>query len=193
MSKFTEGMDVVVITDNSVVEGKIEKVFDEIEMVLVRRTENGELFKASFDKVGIIEKKVTAEEETPNEPEKEIREGAKVITRQEFIDALHEVTSLEGMVGEERVKEIKDPSLTMLKGLTIFLIGTQISDKLFAESEEIEITREELKEQIMDNTKPDELSNMIDNQMSSTSLDIIGLLSTLVLMKLVCVLFDETK
>lgn len=99
MSKFTEGMNVVVITNNSVVEGKIREVFDEVKIIFVDRP-NGEVLKVPFDRVGIVEKKATVEEDVPTEPEEEVKEESNenedptvMIARSEFILKCAEVCS----------------------------------------------------------------------------------------------------
>lgn len=187
MSKFSEGTRVVVIEDNEVKRGTIKSTYSALEIAVIE-FDDGEVEKVGFDQLGIEpETKVQKNREVKTESQ----EGAKVITEDQFIEAVNYVTSPKGMLGD-KVDEV-DPSSVMIKGVVIKIIGMRIGKKLFQDKEEIEITKDQLEEVIKENTDPNELSKMIDNKMSMVRLLPISLLSALVLPELVHILFDDSE
>ena len=186
MSKFNKDMRVVVIDEhNQVRKGVIVNVHDILEIAIVK-FDDGNVEKVSFDYLGI-------EPETKSQGNQAVKvesqEGAKVITKDQFIEALNFVTTPEGMLGDQ-ADEI-DPITLMIKGMTVMCVGMRMSEKLFQDKEEIELTKDKLKDIIKDNCNPKEVAQSTGGKMSVADVFPISMLSALVLMKLVKILFSE--
>ena len=117
------------------------------------------------------------------------KDETRVITKDQFIEAVNFVVSPEGMLGD-KAKEI-DPMSFMIKSMSVLVVGIEISKKLFEDKKEIEITRDQLRDVIVENTLPGEVAKMVRNKMSISDVLPIALLSVMVLSKLESVLFDE--
>lgn len=188
MSKFKTDMRVVVIDENNEVrKGVINTVYEDIEIAIVK-FDDGNVEKVHFSYLG-IEPDTKVQENQAFKTESQ--EGAKIISKDRFIEAVQYVTSPEGMLGD-KVGEI-DPMSVMIKGMAVMLVGMRISEKLFQDKEEIEITKDQLSDVIEENTCPTEISKSIDGKMSVSQVLPISLLSALVLMKLINIFFDDSE
>lgn len=186
MSKFNENMRVVVIDEhNQVRKGVINTVYESMEVAIVK-FDDGNVEKVHFSYLGIDPETKVQEKQAVKA---ESQEGAKVITRDKFFEALSFVTSPEGMLGDQ-ADEV-NPINLMIKGMTVMCVGMRISEKLFQDKEEIELTKDKLKEIIKDNCNPKEVAESTGGKMSVADVFPISMLSALVLMKLVKILFDE--
>ena len=184
MSKFTEGTRVVV-NNFGIRYGVIDRLYNDLKIAIVK-FDDGNVEKVHFSDLDIEpETKVQEKQEVKAESQ----EGAKVITKDQFMEALDYVTSPEGMLGD-KVVEI-DPMSLMLKSMAISIVGLTIKDTLFQDKEEIEITKEQLKDVITEKTNPVEVLKTVDNKMTIGQIFPIAMLSMLVLSKLTRVLFDE--
>ena len=192
MSKVKYGLNVNVIGENNqILKGVVKTAYDEVNMALVE-FEDGNIEKVPYKLIGIdaLSTNDNQERVEPKEPEK-IQDGAKVITKDRFIEVVNYVTSPKGMLGD-KVGEV-NPMSAMIKGMGVMIVGMRISDKLFEDKEEIEITKDQLKEVITENTMPTALVNSIDGKMSVSQVIPISLLSALLLLKVVMILFDESE
>lgn len=200
MSKFREDMRVTVTTaDNELKKGTIKNVYDDIETAIVK-FDDGQTCKVPFSQIVVCIEPNCQEmpesdiQETP-EVKTEVQEGAKVITRDQFDEALGYLTSPEGMldgIPKDKADEVDSLSL-MLKGMTIMIVGSEIAEKLYQDKEEIEITKDQLREVITDGTNLEAIAKSINNEMSVTKVLPIALLSMLVLLKLVKIFFDDSE
>lgn len=188
MSRITEGTRVVVIENGELKRGVVKNTYDFSDTVIVQ-FDDGTTKKENAWDVAI--ESVAEPTENVQEPNNDRVEGAKVITKKEYMDALNFVTSPEGMLGD-KVGEI-DPMSVMIKGMSVMLVGMRISEKLFQDKEEIEITKDHLSDVIKEKTCPTEISNSIDGKMSVSQVLPISLLSALVLMKLINIFFDDSE
>lgn len=189
MSKFREGMLVVIIGENNeILRGTVKTVYDPLKVATVELPD-GSLGKVKFSDMGIVEESQSVEE-TP-EVKAEVQEGAKVITKDQFIEALEQVTSPEGMLGD-KVTEV-DPISLVVKGATVMIVGTMIAEKLFQDKEEIKITKDQLRQEIAKNTTPSAIAESTDGEMSKRQVLPIALLSLLVLSRLINIFFDDSE
>lgn len=188
MSKFRTGLRVVVIGENHEIrKGTVKSVCEEISVAIVNM-DDGNVEKVHFSHMG-IEPETKAQKNQAVKTESQ--EGAKVITKAQFIEAVHYVTSPEGMLGD-KAGEI-DPMTLMIKSLAVVCVGMNMVEKLYQDKEEIEITEDQLKDAIRDNTNPVEVAKTTDGKMSISQVLPISLLSVLVLLKLIDILFDDSK
>lgn len=188
MSKFRTGLRVVVIGENHEIrKGTVKSVCEEIGVAIVS-TDDGNVEKVHFSRMD-IEPETKAQENQAVKTESQ--EGVKVITKDQFIEAVHYVTSPEGMLGD-KAGEV-DPMNVMITGMSVFIVGMHISEKLFQDKEEIAITKDQLKEIIIENSNPDEIAKTTDGKMSVFQVLPISMLSMLVLHKLITILFDDSE
>ena len=185
--KFEIGDRVSTIIDNQMFEGYIKGLHLELPIpIAIIEFDDGTYAKVNIDNI-IPEHKDQEKQAVKNESQ----EGAKVITKDRFIEAVNHVTSPEGILGD-KVGEV-DPMVVMLKSMSVAIVGLKISEKLFQDKEEIEITKDQLKDTIRDNTNPVEIAKTTDGKMSTVQALPIATLSTLVLMKLINILFDDSE
>jgi hypothetical protein len=194
MSNFREDMRVVVIGENNEIrKGTIKNVHDDIETAIVTM-DDGNVEKVKFSNMGIDREKNQVVEEIP-EVKSDIQEDAKVITKDQFGDALCYLTGPDGMlegIPKDEADKL-DPMSLMIKGMTVLIVGKEIEKKLYQDKEEIEITKDQLREVIVENCNPDAIAKSIDNEMSADKVLPIAILSTLLLLKLTTIFFDDSK
>lgn len=184
MSKFKENMVVGLNVDGEIQRGVIKTLYHDLGIAIVEM-ENGDTKKVRLD--GLI---VLDENEPVEEVESESIEGAKVITKDQFIEAIHVLVSPEEML---KIMSNVDPSKVMIRGLSVLCVGLNMTDKLFQDKEEIEITKDQLFEAISENTKPSAIVDSVDGKMTVSQVLPISLTSGLVLMRLLHILFDEKE
>lgn len=189
MNKFKVGVRVIVIGDNQEVrKGVIQSLFEEMRLSIVK-FDNGDVEKVRFDNMCIDPETKAQDEKAPEPVKNESREGVKVITKTQFTDILMSITTPEGMLGD-KVNEV-DPMSLMLKSMAVIVVGRNISNELFQDKEEIEITRDQLREVIKENCKPSALVKSVDGKMSLIDVMPIALLSGAVLSEIIFILFDD--
>lgn len=188
MSKFNIGDRVMTIENGEIRKGVVHNVFDSVPVIIVE-FEGGNIEKVAVDRLALEPKTEVKPEAEAQEKKTESQDGAKRITKTEFIDAVNYVTSPEGMLGD-KVTDV-DPTSLMIKGMAVSIVGFKISDKLYGDNDVIEITREQLKEVIAEKTNPIAMAESTGGKMSTTSVFPIAILSAVVLTKLVHILFDE--
>lgn len=190
--KFEIGDRVLTIIDSKMYKGTIKRLhLDLPRPVAIIDLDDGRKVKAYITDIIPEPKEVKEEPEKVQEEKTESQDGAKVITKDQFIEAVHHVTSPEGMLGD-KVGEI-DPMNVVIKGMTVFIVGMRISEKLFQDKEEIEITKDQLKDAIKENSDPVEIAKTTGDKMSISQVLPISMLSMLVLHKLIAIFFDDSK
>lgn len=188
MNNFNVGDHVMTIENGEIRKGVVNKVFPGMPVIFVE-FEDGNIEKVAVDRLALEPRKdVSSDAETP-EKKTESQNGAKRITKTEFINAVSRVTSPEGMLGDKSTDV--DPMSLFLKGMAVHIVGLKICDKLFGDNDVIEITRGQLKKAIIENTTPGAISESVNGQMSIESVFPISLLSVLVLKKLIFDFFGE--
>lgn len=194
MSKIRENLRVVVIGENNEIrKGTVKSVCPEIRVAVVKM-DDGNMEKVPYDCISVDESRnenVSSEPEKVQEEKTESQDGAKVITREAFNNAVNYVTSPEGMLNGKDIDV--DPFSLMIKGMTVMIIGMKIGDDLYKDKKEIEITKDQLKDVIKEKTNPRKVAEYVDNKMSVADVFPIAMLSSLLLMKAVTILFDDSE
>lgn len=114
--------------------GKVVKVHDYADIAVVSFDDNGDVGKVSLS--ALVEIQPQADQVV--DVKIEIPEGAKKISRAEFMDAITQVTKPDKIV--ERLGAEKG----MLAGLNALVMGMKLTERLFGEDEIIVITRDQL-------------------------------------------------
>lgn len=189
MSKFRMGTKVVVIGENNEIrKGTVKSVCEEISVAIVNM-DDGNVEKVHFSHMG-IEPETKAQENQAVKTESQ--EGVKIITKAQFIEAVQYVTSPENILNGKAIEEI-DPMSLMLKSMAVMCVGMNMVEKLYQDKDEIELTKDQLKDLIAENTNPIEVAKNIDNKMSVSQVFPISLLSALILIDIVKILFDDSE
>jgi hypothetical protein len=144
------------------------------------RADDGEIQKIPYDCL-FVEKKPEREEKP--------REDVRTIRKDDFVAALHKVTTPESMVGAENVDKV-DPSALSIHSLAIFLAGMMIVRKLYDEAEEVVTNREDLVHFILVNCAPSKLGEASD--MSPDTLVSLGVECALIVPRVIPILFGDT-
>ena len=118
--------------------GKVVKVHEYADIAVVSFDDNGDVGKVSLS--ALVE--VQPQESRIVDVKIEIPEGAKKISRAEFMDAITQVTKPDKIV--ERLGAEKG----MLAGLSALVMGMKLPERLFGEDEIIVITRDQLFQEI---------------------------------------------
>lgn len=193
--KFEIGDRVLTIIDSKMYKGTIERLhLDLPRPVAIIDLDDGT--KGKFYITNIIpepkeSKEVKEEPEKVQEEKTESQDGAKVITREAFNNAVNYVTSSEGMLDGKDID--LDPFSLMIIGMTVMIVGMKIGDDLYQDKKEIEITKDQLKDVIKEKTNPRKVAEYVDNKMSIVDVFPISMLSALLLLKAVYILFDDSK
>lgn len=161
--------------------GKVVRMYGELGIAIVR-FESGQVIKIPVDFLAEVEQK--------NEnQETKIPEGAKRISKQEFLDAVMTVTSLDQIAGS-RSGEV-DPMKLLFGGMTIVIVGTHIKEELYQDKEEIFLTEDQLKDALCKGCSPDKVAASVDNKMNIAKVLPISMLSLLVLKGIIPILFGD--
>jgi hypothetical protein len=189
MSKFKTDMRVVVIDENNEVrKGVINTVYEDMEIAIVK-FDDGNVEKVHFSYLG-IEPDTKVQENQAFKTESQ--EGAKIISKDRFIEAVQYVTSPENILHGKAIENI-DPMSLMIKGMAVMCVGMNMVEKLYQDKEEIELTKDQLKDFIAENTNPIEVAKNIDNKMSVSQVLPISILSALILIGIIEILFDDSE
>lgn len=181
-----ENSTVKVVTDNPFFAGltgtgKVVRVYSDLDIAIVR-FENGQVVKIPVDYL------VEVEQKNENQ-ETKIPEGAKRISKHEFLDAVMTVTSPDQIVGS-RSGEV-DPMKLLFGGMTVVIVGTHIMEELYQDEEEIFLTEDQLKDALGKGCSPDKVAASIDNKMNIAQVFPISMLSLLVLKGIIPILFGD--
>lgn len=134
--------------------GTIERVYNDLEVAIVN-FENG-IEKVTFDRLGIwVDVNATKDESVP---------GKKIITKDDFVKAVDFVCQPENMLDGRAGKKIDDEEKLSRLGFQCLLFGFIMVGEIYGESEEIEVTREELEHLIIENCSPAKLGELTNNQ-----------------------------
>ena len=145
------------------------------------RTDDGEIQKIPYDCLFVEEKKPEREEKP--------REDVRTIRKDDFVAALHEVTTPKSMVGAENVDKV-DSSTLSIHGLAIFLAGMMIVHKLYDEAEEVVTNRDDLADFITTHCTSSELGKT--SGMSPDKLVCLSLECSMVIPKVIPILFGDS-
>lgn len=114
--------------------GKVVKVHDYADIAVVSFDDNGDLGKVSLS--ALVE--VQPQTDQIVDVKIEIPEGAKKISRAEFMDAITQVTKPDKIV--ERLGAEKG----ILASLSALIMGMKLLDRMFGENDIIVITKDQL-------------------------------------------------
>lgn len=135
--------------------GEVVQVYDFLVPMAVVKFENGVTAKVEVSNL----RKVEAQENA--EPKSEIPEGAKRITKDEFMDAISQVTKPDKIV--KKVGADKG----MLVGIAALVSGIKLAEKLFKDTEVIVITKDQLIHEIAASATDEDPKFMIVALMNS--------------------------
>lgn len=183
----SQGIRVVIIEDYKLKKGIIKTLYDECNVAIVE-LDNSQVLKVPFDRIAIDEdpKREIKQEDLKAEDIKSTR----VITKDEYKKALDLITDVNKIT--EKAKG-KDSTAIYMLGLNAYVVGMLIHDTVYADTDTIEVSREELTKIILDNTTPTILSNSIDNNIPAEELTNVSLSALVILMSLVKYFFDEAE
>lgn len=153
--------------------GKVIRLYDLITPIAIVKFNNGITAKIPVNDLIKVETQVNQENKIP--------EGAKRITKAEFIEAVHDLTSPGGSFG--RVATEVDPLFGLLGGMSAMITGMKIADRIFKDQEVVTITEDQFTEAIWDNCSPAKLaesSNMSVRECMKVSLLSINALDDLI-------------
>lgn len=121
------------------------------------------------------------------EPEVEIPEGAKQISKDDFDAALKEITSPERALSNNKI----EPTKLFFAAMTTMIIGRKVSERLFENQSSITVTEDQFIDAIWSACSPVNVSEGIDNKISVRKCAHISLTTTLDLLEIVPILFGE--
>lgn len=148
--------------------GKVVNTYPEIDVAVVSFEDNGDIGKVSLS--ALVE--ITPQESKIVGVKVEIPEGAKKISRNEFLEAIAQVTKPDKII--EKVGEEK----SMYVGLAAVMGGVKLTERLFGEDEIIVIDKERLIHEIAGSVADEDPKFMI-----------VGLMNGIILRGVVDILF----
>ena len=110
--------------------GKVIRLYDLITPIAIVKFNNGITAKIPVNDLIKVETQVNQENKIP--------EGAKRITKDEFMKYLSDVTTPDNIV------DMFGPEKAMVVGMSVFIGGMKLLDRLYKESEVIVISRDQL-------------------------------------------------
>lgn len=153
-------------TDNV---GIVERTYPTIEIAIVS-FDNGCVGKIHFSNLVKVE----------TEPEENIPEGAKFITREAYNKALKKITD---------ASDSKDIIATLLG----VVVGNMISDKIFNDSEVVAMTKNQFIERLWSECSPVSISKFV-NEETLIETDIYRSVTAIIVLKpMIDILFDESE
>lgn len=153
--------------------GTVERIYPEvIPPIAIVKFEDDETVAFSMSVKVPVENLIKVEIEVKIE----IPEGAKQITKAEFMDAITQVTKPDKIV--EKVGEDKG----MLVGIACLVSGIKLAEKLFKETEVIVITKDQLLHEIAASATDEDPKFMI-----------VALMNSLILRGIVDVFFSDVS
>ena len=174
MSKLIPGMKVIFIGDDNQVErGTLKSVYDLHNTGIVTLEDGTTVKKVELDKLGIVPEEKKTEES---------RGSVKLITRDQFLEALNEATTPDQDTG--------DYDSELITGLTIMIIGQKVANKVFKGKDEIEIDNVSLWYEMKGFIYPSVISKSTGGKISEDGAKSISLECTFVFKKIIDYLFD---
>lgn len=178
---FKPDMKVSFISDDGTVKSGIIVAVHDFATVAIIRTDDGTVQKIPYECIFV--EKTIKHKEPP-------REDVRTICKEDFIAALHKVTSAENMIGAEHVADVDSATLG-IHSLAIFLAGMTIVHKLYDETDEITIDEDDLVMFIIKHCTPSELAVCTD--MKPDALVMLSLECSLIIPKVIPILFGDSE
>lgn len=110
--------------------GKVIRLYDLITPIAIVKFNNGITAKIPVNDLIKVDTQVNQENKIP--------EGAKRITKAEFIELLKEITSPDNIIAKVGIEK------GMVVGISAFIGGMKLLERLFKDTEVIVITRDQL-------------------------------------------------
>lgn len=148
--------------------GKVCSIFPEIDTAVVSFDDNGDVGKVSLS--ALVE--IVPQESKIVGVKVEIPEGAKKISRDEFLEAIAQVTK------PDKIAEKVGDDKSLYVGLAAVMGGVKLTERLFGEDEIIVIDKERLIREIAGSVADEDPKFMI-----------VGLMNGLILRGVVDILF----
>lgn len=148
--------------------GKVVKIHDYAEIAVVSFDDNGDLGKVLLSELVEIQ----PQESRIVDVRIEIPEGAKKISREEFMEAIDQVTK------PDKIIEKVGAEMGFLVGMNVMIGALKLAERLFEESEIIIITKDQLFHAIAEIAADEDPKFMI-----------VGLTNALILRGVVDILF----
>lgn len=137
----------------------------------------------------VIESENSDRESENSDRESDIPEGAREITKEDFEEALMDITSLERGFSEKKVSPVKSFFVKM----TSMVLGRKIAEVIFEDQPSIIVTEEQFIEMLWDLCNPVSVSESIDKKMSVRKCVPISQTTIFDLLSLVPVFFGESE
>lgn len=190
MSKIVDGANVVTIIDGKMLYGTVLRVHEELDLAIVQ-TEDGSIHKIKRDRLSITEKvREVPNEEPKEEPKPESNEDVKVITKEAFNDAVISATDYKRLMN---LFDIEDPLLASLKSNSAVAVLHSIRGDLFGDKNEIEISKEELRNAIKVGNSPTSIVKSVDGSMNIFDAFRISMENLSVITTIPDILFGESE
>lgn len=122
------------------------------------------------------------------EYETEIPEGARVISEEDFLGAVFEVTKPENHSGG---MDEKNPMSNIIGGMVGVVVGAKIAKKVFKDQEAVTLTEDQLVKIIWDGCSPENMQGVIDNNMTVDVCMVTSLAAIMTLKNLGNILFPN--
>lgn len=123
------------------------------------------------------------------EPESEIPEGAKRITKAEFMAALQKITSPEAIFSGKSV----DPIHALTDGLSAIIFGHKVASIIFEDKDVAVLTEDDLVGALWDACDPAVMSEEVNRKQSAFNCLLMSVSAVIVLRDLVTILFGEPE
>lgn len=137
--------------------GKVISTFPYMSLAIVSFDENGDVGKVSFS--DLVEVKSPIEEKAP-----EIPEGAIQISRDDFREAVKNVTHPDNIFTEK----VNNPMSNFLRGVATMLVYEKVGDKMFQDKNVVTMTRDEFIAAFWSICNPVFAAETVDNKLSVT-------------------------
>lgn len=161
--------------------GKVVKIHDYADIAVVSFDDNGDLGKVLLSELVEVQPQKQA-------VEPEIPEGAKRITKKEFITALEKVVSPEAIFAGSA-----DPLHAMLEGLSATLFGHKMAKTLFEDKDAVILTEDDLVGVLWNTCNPVTVVKEGGGKHSTFNALLMSTSSVIVLRDLVTILFDKER
>lgn len=163
--------------------GTVKTVYDIVDMAIVD-FDDGTVGKVSLDRLVKIKSQENqeAKSETP-----EIPEGAKQITKVEFVDALRKITSPEAIFSNKSV----NPIHALTEGLSAILFGHKAAKIIFEDDDVAILTEDDLVGALWDACDPAVMCEEADCKQSAFAGLLMSVSAVIILRDLVTILFGE--
>lgn len=164
--------------------GTVERIYPElIPPIAIVKFEEDETVR--FD----VSVKVPVENLAKVELETEIREGAKMISRDEFKKAIEKVAHLDNIF----TGEFSDPMSSFIKGITTMVVGDFVRDAIFKDKDVVYMTEDELVSEIWSACNPVTLSENVKKGMPASKCMHVSITAMIGLETVVEILFGRSN